>query len=384
MKTNEYKRVKRSTFAVIFFIDRAKVRKDGFCPIMGRITIDGTAAKFNTGIDVDPDNWDAKSGRAAGRNRNMQDTNCAINNLDAEIKRHYEECLREHGYVTAEILKNLVKGIGVKAHTLLTLFKEHNDEYQKRVGLDRSEESYLTYQRTYAVLEEFINQKYDTEDIPLKQLDKNFIEEFDQYLRIDRRLAKSTVSVNTIYLKKIIRRAVSQGTLLFDPFAAFSPELPDREYKHLRSDELDRVLGTHIADKEVCFARDLFVFSTFTGLCHADISTLAEKHILTQSDGSKWIKKKRVKTGVESNVKLLSIPLMIIDKYKNERIGDKIFNTPNRTTISRLMRKLEQLCDIPHIHFHMARHNFATNEHLVLKYLIARVLSRCLRVMVNG
>ena len=132
MKTNGYKTPQRSTFAVIFFINRAKVRKDGLCPIMGRITVNGSAAQFSTGIDADPYYWDAMSGRAIGRSRETDTINCAIDKLVTEIKQHYNECLRSHGYVTAEILKNRVKGIGVKARTLLTLFKEHNDEHQKR------------------------------------------------------------------------------------------------------------------------------------------------------------------------------------------------------------------------------------------------------------
>lgn len=38
----------RSTFSVIFYLKKDKVKKDGTSPIMGRITVDGTQAQFGT------------------------------------------------------------------------------------------------------------------------------------------------------------------------------------------------------------------------------------------------------------------------------------------------------------------------------------------------
>ena len=43
----------------------------------------------------------------------------------------------------------------------------------------------------------------------------------------------------------------------------------------------------------LCLARDMFVFSTFTGLCHADLTRLSDEHIVQAADGSLWIEIKR-------------------------------------------------------------------------------------------
>jgi integrase len=78
------------------------------------------------------------------------------------------------------------------------------------------------------------------------------------------------------------------------------------------------------------------------------------------SDGSIWIDKLRQKTGVESNIRLLDVPSSIIEKYRYERKSDCLFNMPHKSTICQNLRKLEKLCNITHLHFHMARHTFAT------------------------
>ena len=106
--------------------------------------------------------------------------------------------------------------------------------------------------------------------------------------------------------------------------------------------------------------RDMFVFSCFTGLAYADICRISEKHLQKLSDGSIWIEIPRYKTDVECNIRLLDIPAQIIEKYRYVRKGEQFFKLPNSGAVSRTMRKIEKLCGIAHLHFHMARHTFAT------------------------
>ena len=41
----------KSTFRVLFFLKRDKVKKNGNMPIMARVTIDGKLAQFNTKLE---------------------------------------------------------------------------------------------------------------------------------------------------------------------------------------------------------------------------------------------------------------------------------------------------------------------------------------------
>ena len=44
----------RSTFKLLFYINRQKIKKNGKCPVMGRITLDGKVSQYSTGEDVQP------------------------------------------------------------------------------------------------------------------------------------------------------------------------------------------------------------------------------------------------------------------------------------------------------------------------------------------
>lgn len=54
----------RSTFKQLFYINRQKMKKNGKCLIMGRITIDGKACQYSTGYEIDPCLWNTSTGRA--------------------------------------------------------------------------------------------------------------------------------------------------------------------------------------------------------------------------------------------------------------------------------------------------------------------------------
>ena len=140
---------RRSTFAVLFYINRTKVRKDGLCQLLCKISIDGEAAQIGTKVSLDPKLWDPSAGRANGRSRNALEINRAIDRLTADIQAHYNHIRTELGFVSAMLVKNAVQGIAQKPRTLLALFREHNEEFGKRVGIDRTAESHASYVNSY-------------------------------------------------------------------------------------------------------------------------------------------------------------------------------------------------------------------------------------------
>ena len=96
----------RSTFAIIFYLKRQVVRKDGTVPVMRRITIDGTQTQFSYKLTIDPKLWDTKTGRATGRSAVAMETNRMLDKIRVKINSHYQEILGRDNYVTAEKVKN--------------------------------------------------------------------------------------------------------------------------------------------------------------------------------------------------------------------------------------------------------------------------------------
>ncbi len=331
------------------------------CPLMGRISINAEIAQFSAGIDVDPSLWDAKAYCLTGKSRHAVEANHQITQLTEKINQYYKQILDEQGYITAELVKNAVSGIGRRKENLLELFREHNQEYAKQVGITRAEESLRTYLSVYKQTVRFVQVHYGVEDIPLRQLELSFIEKFDSFMRVEQRFTAHTVSSYTIILRKIVRRAISQGTLQKNPFATYIPEQPPRQRRHMTQEALDKFMSVSIASKRVCHTRDMFIFATFTGLAYADMCNLSQEHIHKERNGSLWIKIKRQKTDSLCNIPLLDVPLQIMEKYKSERKGSKIFNMIALSCMNINLKKIAKLCGIEKcVTYHQSRHNFGT------------------------
>ncbi len=358
--------MRRSTFAVLFYINRTKVRKDGLCQLLCKVSIDAEAAQIGTKVAVDPAIWNPTTGRADGRSRNANEVNRAIDTLIDEIKAHYKRINLSLGFVTAELVKNAVKGIVQKPLTLLALFREHNEEFKKRIGIDRTKETYKCYVRSYNHLQEFVQRKCGQDDITLRSLDREFYDALDLFLRTEHRLQQKSVHEHLYRLKKMTVRAVDQGTLRRDPYCNLHPELPKRRSRHLKLDELKRLLAEQVADPELQRVRDWFIFSTFTGLAYADLKQLSGKHITQDTEGVRWIHIRRQKTGTESVVRLLDVPLRIIEKYRDERTDDRLLPICSYQKLQKLMSQLGEVYGIENLTFHKARHNFGTHITLSL------------------
>ena len=355
----------RSTFAVLFYINRTKVRKDGTCQLLCKVSIDAEWEQIGTKVSVNPVIWNPEKGRADGRSANAVTVNRAIDDLTAEIEGHYRRIKDSLGFITAELIKNAVKGIGQKPLTLLALFREHNEEYKKRIGVDRIKETYDSYMRSYKHLSAFVHEKKGVEDVTLRSLDRMFYDDFEVFLRTDCNMSPKTVHEHLYRLKKMTMRAVSQGTLRRDPYCRLHPELPRRKSRHMRLENLKRLMETPVEKPQLQFVRDMFLFSTFTGLAYADLKRLRTDDITQAEDGTWWIHIRRQKTDTLSSVRLLDIPLRIIEKYRNKRQGDRVFNLYCRGYFIMLVRELGKEYGFP-LTFHQARHNFGTHITLSL------------------
>ena len=107
--------------------------KDGTVPVMGRITVDGSQTQFSCKLTVDPKLWDTKGGRVTGRSTAALEANRMLDKMRVRINRHYQEIMERDNFVTAEKVKNAFLGLEHRYHTLMQVFRQHNEDYEKQV-----------------------------------------------------------------------------------------------------------------------------------------------------------------------------------------------------------------------------------------------------------
>ena len=79
-------------------------------------------------------------------------------------------------------IKDAYLGVKSKVQMLLVVFREHNEELKLRIGKDITAAGGKKYEHTCTRLGEFLRHRYNIDDIPLKEIDYNFIYSFETYL----------------------------------------------------------------------------------------------------------------------------------------------------------------------------------------------------------
>ena len=349
----------RSTFKVLFYVNGSK-EKNGIVPIMGRVTINGSVAQFSCKQNIPKTLWDAKGNRAKGKSIEARDINHALDNIKAQIIKHYQRISDREAYVTAEMVRNAYQGIGSEYETLLGAFDKDNATFQKRVGTDRVKATYMARVRARNHVAAFIKANYKRSDLSMLELTPDFIKEFAVFLSTDRGLQNGSIWTNCMWLKGVVMRAHFNGLIPRNPFAQFhiSPNIKEREY--LTEEELKTLMTHEFVDAKLSYIRDIFVFASFTALSFVDVKELTTDDIV-EVNGEKWILSKRHKTKIPFQVKLLDIPLQIIKRYEEFQTDKSVFPNLNYWSICKPLKKMIKECgNTKDISFHCSRHGFAT------------------------
>ena len=351
----------KSTFKVLFYLKRNAIRKDGKMPIITRITVDGIIGQFNTKLEIQPSYWSVKTGKVIGHPSDSKQHNAQLEEIKASLHSIYHELQRKDNYVTAEKVKNEFLGISENHETLLSLFQKHNEDVKKLIGISKSAGTYQKYEVTRRHLQKFMQIKYQISDISLKEIKHLFVTDFEIYLLTTAVCNTNTTAKFMQFFKRIILIARNNGLIATDPFANYKIRLINVDRGYLTQEDVEKILKKEFAIKRLELVRDIFIFSCFTGLSYIDVKNLTNKEIRTSFDNNLWIMTKRQKTKVDSNILLLDVPKMIIEKYKGKSINDQVLPILSNQKMNAYLKEVGDLCEVDkELTFHLARHTFAT------------------------
>jgi len=132
----------------------------------------------------------------------------------------------------------------------------------------------------------------------------------------------------------------------------------------LTKDELTRIEELPYSIERIQTAKDLFIFSCYTGIAYGDLMLLTKDNVVHGLDGYQWIVTKRQKNGNSVKIPLLPTALSLIETFKTHpkvfRNGT-LFPKISNQKLNSYLKEITNLCSIKkNITFHMACHTFAT------------------------
>lgn len=353
----------QTTFTTTFILRTSRTR-NGLTPIYCRITVNSTRAEFSIKRSVAEKNWNA--GRVKGTSDEARSLNSYIKQVEAKVFEHYRELLADEKLITAEGLKNAYLGVKPDQYSLLRLIEYHNVQLKDTIEWGTMK-NYMTTQR---YVKEFLRKHLKSPDIQLNHLSYKFIADFEHFLRsyqpVDHHtsMGNNTVMKHIERLRKMINLAVKNEWLLRDPFAKFQARFVKSDREFLPQEDLDKLEGRELKTVRLQWAKDLFIFSCYTGLAYCDLMSLTPQNISLGMDGEYWIMTSRKKTNQPVRIPLLPKALDLIEKYRSHPralASGTLFPNLSNQKLNAYLKEIADLCGVEKkLTFHLARHTFAT------------------------
>ncbi len=219
--------------------------------------------------------------------------------------------------MTASSIKDSLLGNGQRNKMLIKIFQEYNERVEKLIGIDYSKATWTKYDRTKRFTQNFIQFKYEVDDLPIQILDMEFVNDLELWLKTERKCGQNATMKYISILKMVVLFCVNNNWLLKDPFARFKMSKEEVIPQFLTKEEIQNISDKKITIERLKQVRDVFLFCCFTGLAYVDIKKLNASEVSTGFEDDLWIFTRRGKTNVPSIIPLLPVSQKILTDYKD-------------------------------------------------------------------
>ncbi|MBS1744238.1 MAG: site-specific integrase [Bacteroidetes bacterium] len=354
--------MKQRQFSILFWISKNRI-KEGKAPLSARITIHGERSEISLQRDIPVIDWNPKTQQQNGRSKEARELNDYLAAVRTKLLSYHQKLEAAGVQITAQKLKNEYVGIVEKPRSIVPIFIQHNENVKSLIGNGYARGTWVKFRTLLKHLEEFLKCKHRKTDIELSSITREFIYDFEFFLRSQKKIDLNTTAKYLQGLKKILSFCVDMGWLSKSPFIGYKFKTRPVDRDILTENELT-VLQEKVFDTErLNIVKDIFLFSCYTGLAYIDVFNLKTSDVNIGIDGQKWIFTHRQKTETASRIPLLPPAMQIINKYADLTALNKnrLLPVKSNQKMNEYLKEIATCCRInKQLTFHIARHTFAT------------------------
>ncbi|AKH96256.1 site-specific integrase [Elizabethkingia anophelis] len=346
---------------ILFYIQKSKMNASLKCPLVCRITYNYERKEFSSGLYISPKYWEAKKQLAKPPNEENNFINTELSLIKNKINQAFLFLqVKDDAFDVNDIYSQFKGKTIAKEYSLLEYYKLYLERLKKLIGIEIKQQTWDKFYYIRNDVEAFVKYYYQKGDIKLKDLDFNFISEFEYYLKTVNKHKQITINKSLQRLKKVVKQAVIQKYIVSNPFEGHKPKKVYPTIVFLNQSELDK-LDTYIFVSDVLTKiRDCYLFCCYTGLAYHEMFELKKEDLITKPDGIIWIYKKREKTERSFSVPLvLPKALEILQKYKSD--SDYLLPQISNQYFNRTLKEIASILGITkNLTHHTARKTFAS------------------------
>ncbi len=354
-----------NTFSLFFRI-RKKRSLPTHSSILARLSVGSERIEFSLNRSVKTSLWDTINRKAKGSSTEAKKLNLFLDEVRMNVFDAYDQLRREKKFLSAQAVKDRYFNQDISKLTLLAAFEYHNEEVTHTLAPG----TIRHYTITLSHVKRFLNQVLKVDDVYLEELSFSFITRFELFLRKYKPAKRQTPIGNNAIMKHIqrVRKVVTLSVKLEwidkDPFAKYKCKFTTSTRRCLSNEELASFESLSNLDDRLQYAKDLFIFSCYSGLVYIDTMQLTPNHIVIGIDGNKWIYTDRQKSSQAVRIPLLPKAEAMISKWRKDPrsiYAGTLFPKISNQSLNSHLKELAKLAGLKSkLTFHVARHTFAT------------------------
>jgi integrase len=315
-------------------------------PIVLSITLNQDRTQLFTGVWVEKKKWNEKLKKIKGNDEETQSLNDTLVSILSSARKVSNELLISGRPYNPNTIKLKLKEGFNKSKGVVESYELFLDRMKKLIPSKYTQSTLTKYSNTKERVKEFIKHYTRRNDIYLYELDSQFMEDFDLWLR-----KKYHVQHNTVYktyqrLTRFIRYEISRGNLDKYPFPDYQIRMVVKEGHYLSFDDIQKLENFEIENRKLYQTKLLFLFTIYTGLSFIDLYKSKETDLIIDDDGMYWLKTFRQKSKSRVSVPLISYAVECLKKLRNGEFEIPKGNLLPVKSNVHLNLEIKQVCEL--------------------------------------
>jgi integrase/recombinase XerD len=347
-------------FKILFVQAKSRTNKNNQSPLYCRITLNGSRKQLSTGMHIEAAYWDNKNQVILRSHKAAILYNSQLDKIKSKVNNIYMILqLQEIPFSIEDIHDKYLGKEPKKSEFVLSYYKQYLSKIKKLVRLEIKDNTYKKFVYVGNHLEAFLKWKYKTTDYPLKELSLQFLNDFDYYLKTEKKQEQITINKTIQRLRTPIKQAISEGYLDRDPFILHKSKTVRKTVIFLTTEELKTLEEAVLQQKRLSTIQDLFIFCCYTGLAYNEMAHLSKQNIQIGFDNVNWIQMKREKTQHQISIPILPKAQEMIEKYSTD--SNLIFPSISNQKFNSYLKEIAEITGIEkRLTHHTARKTFAS------------------------
>jgi integrase/recombinase XerD len=347
-------------FKILFIEGKNRKNKKNQSPLFCRLTLNGNRKQLSTGINIESEHWDTKNQVILKSHKSAILYNSQLDKIKSKVNNIYLILrLQEIPFSIEDIHDKYLGKELKKSEFVLSYYKQYLSKIKKLVRLEIKDNTYKKFVYVGNHLEAFLKWKYKTTDYPLKELSLQFLNDFDYYLKTEKKQEQITINKTIQRLRTPIKQAISEGYLDRDPFILHKSKTVRKTVIFLSTEELKTLEEAVLQQKRLSTIQDLFIFCCYTGLAYNEMAHLSKQNIQIGFDNVNWIQMKREKTQHQISIPILPKAQEMIEKYSTD--SNLIFPSISNQKFNSYLKEIAEITGIEkRLTHHTARKTFAS------------------------